>query len=436
MCKAFLQTLTNVARDWFSTLEPNSISSFANLADKFLPSLPVASASERWRPPSCNAAKAKMRLSVTSWFNNERLQIPDLHITVAISTLTHAIRCEAFKMSLSKTPSKLVIELLTREAPRNKQRQETPPSSFTKLNTSRANKLMEIKDMKEFKWPPRMKSPSDARDRSKYCDFHKDHGHTTENCMAFKREIEALIKRGLLGSYVSNDKRLINDHDKEKSPKTKCDHQPMAGTINIIVGGIASGGNSNNGRKQYSRQRCSTSGMHQDRLEDITFGGKDLDGVSLLHDDALVISAIIANFEVRRILTDNGSAANILSYKAFGKMGISTQQLKLAPVKQDQGNRVHFSPWQEIPYRSQVGVVREDQVAAKQCYITSLREISTDVMQLSDTEPDPDHRMRLSPVEELVEVEKKVNIDCVLMKSLQRNSLLAYLETSTSLHGK
>lgn len=47
-------------------------------------------------------------------FDKERLQIPNLHITVASSTLTHAIRCEAFKMSLSKTPPRSVTELLTR----------------------------------------------------------------------------------------------------------------------------------------------------------------------------------------------------------------------------------------------------------------------------------------------------------------------------------
>ncbi|CAI9762639.1 unnamed protein product [Fraxinus pennsylvanica] len=35
ICKAFLQTMTNAARDWFSTLEPNSIASFSDLADKF-----------------------------------------------------------------------------------------------------------------------------------------------------------------------------------------------------------------------------------------------------------------------------------------------------------------------------------------------------------------------------------------------------------------
>lgn len=45
----------------------------------------------------------------------------------------------------------------------------------------------------------------------------------------------------------------------------------------------------------------------------------------------MVISVIIANFEVKRILANNESAFNVLSHEAFVQMGISTKQLK--PVK-------------------------------------------------------------------------------------------------------
>ncbi|XP_022853969.1 uncharacterized protein LOC111375383 [Olea europaea var. sylvestris] len=167
---------------------------------------------------------------------------------------------------------------------------------------------MEIKDMKELKWPVRMRSPPESRDMNTYCEFHRDHGHTTEN--------------------FGNDKRPRNDRGRERAPEAKRDGQPTAGTINIIIGGIASGGDSNSGRKQYARQYALAFGMPHGKLEDITFGTRDLEGVSLLHDDALVISAIVANFEVKRILVDNGSAANILSQEAFANMGISSQQLK------------------------------------------------------------------------------------------------------------
>ncbi|CAI9772009.1 unnamed protein product [Fraxinus pennsylvanica] len=38
-------------------------------------------------------------------------------------------------------------------------------------------------------------------------------------------------------------------------------------------------------------------------MEDITFGSKDLEGVSYPHDDALVITANVANFEVKKLST-------------------------------------------------------------------------------------------------------------------------------------
>ncbi|XP_022858555.1 uncharacterized protein LOC111379427 [Olea europaea var. sylvestris] len=372
-------------------------------------------------------------------FNKERLQIPDLHITAAVSALTYAIRCEAFKMSLSKTSLKSVTDLLTRaekyinmeetltprkdvlpllrpdnkrpretnqrdDNPRVKQRQNPRPKTFAPLNTSRSNILMEIKDLKELKWPPRMPSLPKNRDRTKYCDFHRDHGHTTERCLALKQQIEVHIRRGC-GS-----------------------EPPTTGTIDVIIGGTASGGDTNNGRKKYAKQLLVSSNTDLAHTEYITFESKDLEGISFPHDDALVISAIIANFEVKRILVDNGSAANVLSHEALVQMGISVKQLK--PVKTHlQGfgggvitpegivelpmtlgsegrlvthivtfevvrtpmaynailgrpllNKIRavistFHLAMKFPTYSGVGVVRGSQTMARQCYVNSVRKI-------------------------------------------------------------
>ncbi|XP_022897567.1 uncharacterized protein LOC111411250 [Olea europaea var. sylvestris] len=148
---------------------------------------------------------------------------------------------------------------------------------------------MEIKELKELKWPPRMQSLPENRDRTKYCDFHRDQGHNTEGCLALKQQIEALIRRGFLGSYTSHEKCPRNKQNNIQEGRGS--EPPMPGTINVIIEVPASGGDTNNG----------------------------------------LISAIIANFEVKRILVDNGSAANVLSHKAFVLMGISVEQLK--PVK-------------------------------------------------------------------------------------------------------
>ncbi|XP_022855572.1 uncharacterized protein LOC111376800 [Olea europaea var. sylvestris] len=266
-------------------------------------------------------------------FNKERLQIPDLHITAAISALTYAIKCEAFKMSLSKIPSKSITKLLTRaekyinmeetmapkrvvtssrrldqkrphesslrqETPRVKPRKDPPSTSFTHLNTSRSNILMEIKDSEE----PKLSSLKAG------------------NQSSYKKGISELLH-----------KRPRNNQNGGKGPEDRGNKQPTAGTINIIVGGTASEGDSSSGRKQYARQPPIISISYLGHTEDITFGTDDLEGIAFSHDDALVISAITSNFEVKIILVDNRSAANLLSYEAFIQMGITSEQLK--PVK-------------------------------------------------------------------------------------------------------
>ncbi|XP_022891795.1 uncharacterized protein LOC111406638 [Olea europaea var. sylvestris] len=116
MCKAFPQTLTNAARDWFSTLEPNSITSFLDLADKFSA---FFTSSKRIRKTAASLMQMRQGPNETlhsfmTRFNKKWLQILDLKITAVVSALTYTIKCEAFKMSLSKTSPKLVTELFTR----------------------------------------------------------------------------------------------------------------------------------------------------------------------------------------------------------------------------------------------------------------------------------------------------------------------------------
>lgn len=48
--------------------------------------------------------------------------------------------------------------------------------AFTPLNAPHAKLLMEIRDMKELKWPKPMMMPSSKKNQGKYYHFHKDHG--------------------------------------------------------------------------------------------------------------------------------------------------------------------------------------------------------------------------------------------------------------------
>ena len=56
---------------------------------------------------------------------------------------------------------------------------------------------------------------------------------------------------------------------------------------------------------------------------------EDAERVHHPHDDAIVITLLIANYMTRRVLVDNGSLADILYYLAFQQMKFGRDQLHL-----------------------------------------------------------------------------------------------------------
>ena len=74
--------------------------------------------------------------------------------------------------------------------------------------------LMQIKDEHYLKWPRPLHSSPNVHDKNKYCRFHKDHGHNTEDCKDLKEQVEELIQKGRLQKYVKKNEynKLRNGH--------------------------------------------------------------------------------------------------------------------------------------------------------------------------------------------------------------------------------
>ena len=60
----------------------------------------------------------------------------------------------------------------------------------------------------------------------------------------------------------------------------------------------------------------------------ITFTNEDAKRIHHPHDDAIVITLLIADYTTRRVLVDNGSSADILYYPAFQQMKLGRDQLR------------------------------------------------------------------------------------------------------------
>src|SRR5947208_2339844 len=78
-----------------------------------------------------------------------------------------------------------------------------PQPEWTSFTNSYTGMLNEIKGTPLFEAPKPMQAPADLRDKSKRCEYHKDHIHHTEDCISLKYFIERLAKGGKLNQYLS-----------------------------------------------------------------------------------------------------------------------------------------------------------------------------------------------------------------------------------------
>ena len=181
-----------------------------------------------------------------------------------------------------------------------------------------------------------MKSNPTTRDDTKYCEFHRGHGHRTDDCIRLRKEIEDLIWCGHLRRYVAQE-----GQDQAQPPPpcqpTLPQHQLPLGEIHVISRGFAGGGESSSAKKAYLRSIRSEGTLEVQAISKlpwldttITFSDSDMQGYQHPHDDPLVIRAVMANKTIHRVLIDNGSSADIIFSSAFDKMGIGRE--KLEPV--------------------------------------------------------------------------------------------------------
>ena len=187
------------------------------------------------------------------------------------------------------------------------------------MNTPLDQVLMQIKDDLSFKWPEKMKGDPRKQNKNKYCCFHRDHGHETNECYDLKQQIEILIKQGKLKNFLGRD------HKDKKQPlkgkEKELVRQPL-GEIRVIVRGMSNGSLSIS-KKTYLRvvQNVQLTDLppRMSRVNEpaITFIDEDARRLHHPHEDAIVITLTIANYTTRRVLVDNGSLADILYYPVF-----------------------------------------------------------------------------------------------------------------------
>ncbi|GKA67740.1 hypothetical protein Tco_0767657 [Tanacetum coccineum] len=83
-----------------------------------------------------------------------------------------------------------------------------------------------------FPKPPPMRTPEEQRVGNGYCEYHRQKGHTTNECVQLCQLIDKLVKEGRLDHLVKN---IMEGKDKQRSGGKKDAPRDKADTILIIL---------------------------------------------------------------------------------------------------------------------------------------------------------------------------------------------------------
>ncbi|XP_070029577.1 uncharacterized protein [Nicotiana sylvestris] len=173
-----------------------------------------------------------------------------------------------------------------------------------------------------------MRSNPNRHNPDHCCEFHNDHEHKTVDCRFLPSEVDHLLKQGYLTELFNEKGKqayMKNRHDPPKPPSPKR-------IVNIISGGEDVKGISYTAANKISKVTITQGKRARHVLEkdNITFNDEDADGILTPHNDALVISLIIHDTNVKRVLIDPGSFMNIILLRVLREMQVEDKVIPKA----------------------------------------------------------------------------------------------------------
>ncbi|XP_021980657.1 uncharacterized protein LOC110876803 [Helianthus annuus] len=262
-CHMFVQTLTEGTRLWFDSLPPGGIDSYEELSEKFLRNFGQQRKVIK-NPNEIMHIRQRDNERIDQYmerFVKESMNIKDvpefMKISSFINGLKHAQLCEKlgeeFPRSFDNLMDRVRAFVRGKDTVSKAKEMDTPPrrvnpttkplekgtpysrkpaldrmmhdrarpsyspyrprgrgpfpysDSFTPLTKTPSEILATERVKHSFLRPPPIK-PGPKAQPNEYCDFHRELGHKTDDCMYLKREIEVAVKTGKLAHLVKEIK--------------------------------------------------------------------------------------------------------------------------------------------------------------------------------------------------------------------------------------
>ncbi|XP_070014381.1 uncharacterized protein [Nicotiana sylvestris] len=162
------------------------------------------------------------------------------------------------------------------------------------------------------------------------CKYHGTHSHRIEDYIQLREEVARFLNEGHLREFLSDRAR---NHFKDRDANRKNEQEELQHMIHMIVGEVDISQGPIFKRTKVTITRESTRDY---LLEDtLSFNSEDAEGIEQPHNDALVISILMNKIQVKRVLVDPGSSANIIRSRVVEQLGLEDQFVPAARVLND-----------------------------------------------------------------------------------------------------
>nr|GEU29808.1 reverse transcriptase domain-containing protein [Tanacetum cinerariifolium] len=331
-CHMFNSTLIGAAKVWFDELSPESINSYKDLKAAFLAYFmqqkkyvkdpveihnikqkdreTIEDFMERFKVETGRMKRAPecMRISgFMHWVNNPELtKRPNEHVPKTMEemmiTTTAFIRGEAVATNKKKGQTSWKAQDQSKRKTSDKSsdfrghsREGRGSNRFTPL--TRTPKEILAAESGKFQPPPPMVTLVEKKSNNKFCDFHNDKGHITDECMQLKKQIKELVRAGKLSHLI---KEIKHGRDQSKTGKNETPAKDKPTTIYMI----------------QSWQRMTKQKVTQsfERVKEITFPPLTASSGT---EGPLVIEAEMGGHMIHRMYVDGGSSIEILNEHCF-----------------------------------------------------------------------------------------------------------------------
>ncbi|XP_056688416.1 uncharacterized protein [Spinacia oleracea] len=232
LCKGFGSTLVGPALKWLTSLPNGCITSFAHLDNMFNQQFASSRCLEKQTSDLYRVIQRpdEPLKDYIARFIREKVTVPECDVPTAIEAFRQGLYgetdlwrdlikypCKTFEDAQAKEMAQVRLdETLHSRKGGNDYSKTERRLPYPKRSNDRPAPYSRPQHMgKAVQWPPKSSKPESKKDPSKWCDFHADIGHTTNDCVALRREVAYLLKNGHLKDVMSDKARDISDkhHD-------------------------------------------------------------------------------------------------------------------------------------------------------------------------------------------------------------------------------